>query len=71
MGHADAGFTRRVYTGLFDKEASAEKVRAATGNREVTRSVGTAQVPSAGQVLPFPGNPHDEGTEPASSAQNG
>ena len=59
MGHADAGFTLRVYTGLFDREASDEKVRAATrGNWQVTGQAGNGQEAATGQVVPFPGNPH-------------
>ena len=59
MGHADAGFTLRVYTDLFDKEASAEKVRAATGgNWKLTGATRNGQEAAPGQVVPFPGNPH-------------
>ena len=62
LGHSDAGFTLRTYVGLFDKEGSAESIRAATGqvNGKVNQPLRTAQNGSGAQVLPFPGNPHGD-----------
>jgi integrase len=68
VGHADAGFTLRVYAGLFDKAASDEKVRQAIGNPKVNGGARKGQERATGEVLPFPATPHQS---EASAAQSG
>lgn len=68
LGHSDAGFTLRAYVGLFDKEASAEGIRAAaSGNWHVTGRIPTAATSPEAQIVPFPGIPHGERAERVAS----
>ena len=53
---------------LFDKEGSAERIRAATsGNWQVTGGFGSDPSASGSYVLPFPASPHGDRKDVAAS----
>lgn len=68
LGHADPGFTLRVYTGLFNRDEDAAQIREATrGNPVVTGVSEKRRAGQTGQLVQFPASPHTSEVAAASS----
>lgn len=68
LGHADPGFTLRVYAGLFNREESDAQIRDATsGSPVVARGSRNEEARQTGQLVHFPENPHSSDLPAAQS----